>query len=336
MLGRQVQAGGAEIVVELLDRASAEDHRRDSRTVDQPGQSHLGHGRVVLAGHGADGVDDVPGALDAAAPVVGLDATVGILAEPGRAGGRLGARVLAGQPATAERRPRQQAEPGGLCGRNDLPLDLANQQVVLRLQGHRPGQPTEIGDVDGLLQLPARVVGQADVEHLAGAHGVVEEAKGFLQWRQRIEGVHLVEIDRVDTEASERRVERGGEVPARQAEVVGAVAHWETPFCGKDDLLACRAPLGQPAADDLLADSAAVHVGGVDQIAADFQVTVELCVRCVLVGLGAERHGAQRERRYDRAARAKIPVLHGGSPQGRVGPSPAPLAAIAAATSSRS
>ena len=43
---------------------------------------------AAALGHRADGVDHVPGALLERAPVVGLDAALRVLAEPGRAGGR--------------------------------------------------------------------------------------------------------------------------------------------------------------------------------------------------------------------------------------------------------
>ena len=42
-------------------------------------------------------------------------------------------------------------------------------RLYMRLQGHRPGQCRALGDVDGLLHLPAGEVRQPGVAHLAGA-----------------------------------------------------------------------------------------------------------------------------------------------------------------------
>ena len=61
----------------------------------------------------------------------------------------------------------QQPEPGVEAGRDDLPLDLADEQVVLRLQGHRPGQAADVGDADRLGDLPTGEVRQPDVADLA-------------------------------------------------------------------------------------------------------------------------------------------------------------------------
>jgi hypothetical protein len=98
-----VQFGCAEVVVQLLESARAEDHRRDGRTIDQPGKGNLRHRHATLGADRPDGVDDVPCAFDPAAAVVRLDAAVGVLAQAGRAGRALLAAVLAGQPAAAER-----------------------------------------------------------------------------------------------------------------------------------------------------------------------------------------------------------------------------------------
>jgi len=46
-------------------------------------------------------IDDTPGAIGVA-PVLGLDATLGVLAEPGGAGRSLVGPVLPGEPAAVE------------------------------------------------------------------------------------------------------------------------------------------------------------------------------------------------------------------------------------------
>ena len=48
--------------------------------------------------------------------------------------GALVAGVLAGQPATGQRRPRQDADALVAAHVEDLELDVADEQVVLRLQ----------------------------------------------------------------------------------------------------------------------------------------------------------------------------------------------------------
>jgi pimeloyl-ACP methyl ester carboxylesterase len=100
-LGRgQVHVGRAEVGPELVQRPGAQNGRADRGPVVDPGQRDLGHGYAAVIGDLLDRVDDMPGPLGAA-PVVGLHAAVGVLAETGRAGRALVTPVLAGQPATA-------------------------------------------------------------------------------------------------------------------------------------------------------------------------------------------------------------------------------------------
>jgi hypothetical protein len=111
--------------------------------------------------------------------------------------------------------------------------------------------------------------------------------------------VHLVQVDGLDAEAAQRRVERLLQVPPRQAEVVGPVAHREPALGGEHDAVPyVGGPRREPAADDLLGPAAAVDVGRVDEVAAGLDERVELRVRARLVGLRAERHRAQRQRRH--------------------------------------
>ena len=73
------------------------------------------------------------------------------------------------EPAAAERRPGQQPDAGVEAGRHDLVLDVAHEQVVLRLQRHRRREAVRLRDVHRLGDLPAEEVREAVVGDLAGA-----------------------------------------------------------------------------------------------------------------------------------------------------------------------
>src|SRR5665647_241160 len=117
-----------------------------------------------------------------ASPRIRLKSTVLVLTQAGCSGGRQVPAVLAGQPSTAERRPCQQTEPCVDAGRNDLQLDLADQQAVAWLHHHRAGEVKRRCETHRLLNLPTQVVRQSRIEHLALVHGVVEEPECLLQW----------------------------------------------------------------------------------------------------------------------------------------------------------
>src|SRR3954469_8837416 len=96
------------------------------------------------------------------------------------------------------------------AGIDPLQLDVTDQEVVLGLQRHDRGQSPELGEQRGLLQLPADEVADSRVPDLAGPYGVVEEAERLLERGQRIPGVRLVQVDRVDLQAAPARVQRPG------------------------------------------------------------------------------------------------------------------------------
>ena len=135
--------------------------------------------------------------------------------------------------------------------------------------------PSAARHVDRLGHLPAEVVGEAVVGDLAGAHRVVEEAQRLLDRRQRVPGVHLVEVDPLDPEPPERGVERVAEMPARGAEVVRPLPHREARLGRHHHLPRLGRVRLQPAPDDLLRGAGAVDVGGVDEVAARRGIGVE-------------------------------------------------------------
>lgn len=88
--------------------------------------------------------------------------------------------------------------------------------------------------------------------------------------------MHLVKIDMLDAETSKQIVERDVQMPPRQPDVIRAVAHRETSLRGNHRLASFRRPRLQPAADDLFRNACAIDIGGVDKIAAPFEIVVSI------------------------------------------------------------
>src|SRR5262249_53071789 len=99
-------------------------------------------------------------------------------------------------------------------GRDDLPLQLTHQQVVLRLQGDGYLEATGTGRRHRLLHLPAGEVRQPDIADLPRADHVVERAERLVESGERVPGVHLVEVKAVDPEAAQRVVQGALQVTA--------------------------------------------------------------------------------------------------------------------------
>ena len=102
----------------------------------------------------------------------------------------------------------------------------------------------------------------ADVAHLAGAHEVVERAQGFLDRRERVVPVHLIEVEPVGLEPRQARLDGRHDVAARGA-FLFAVVHRHAEFRGQHDVLAAVAQ--HLTEHRLRAAAAAVNVGGIEQ-----------------------------------------------------------------------
>ena len=203
--------------------------------------------------------------------------------------------------------------PVDCAGRHDLPLDLADEQVVLRLQRHRAAPARGLGEVDDLLDLPAGEVGQPDVGDLAGAHGVVEEAaaspRAASAGRRRAPGRGRRARPRAGAaRRPARRAGGGARARRRSARRPSGSGPWSRARPGRGPRRAASASQRPMISSER---AAAVDVGGVDQRAAGLDEGVELRVRARLVGLVAERHRAEREGRHGAAAAPERAVLHG-------------------------
>ena len=157
--------------------------------------------------------------------------------------------------------------------------------------------------------------GSADVERLAGAHDVVQRAQRLFDRRVVIEAVDLIEVDVIGAEAAQAGVDGVVDVFAREAALVGVVAHRVEDLGGDDDAVA-RGEVLQRAAGDLFADAVGVHVGGVEEVDAGFQRAADegpaflFLQHPVAPLLRAVCHATETEAGDLKAGRAKPNVVH--------------------------
>jgi hypothetical protein len=109
--------------------------------------------------------------------------------------------------------------------------------------------------------------------------------------------VHLVEVDVIDAEPGEARVEGLGEVLAGETQPVRVIRGREVSLGGDDQLVGESGVVGEPASDDALGLATAIDVCGLDEVAIGLDERVELFAGVGLVGLLAECHGAQAQAR---------------------------------------
>ena len=177
--------------------------------------------------------------------------------------GDLAAGVAAGQPAAVERAPHEDAHAVALARRQQGALDLAGEDRVRRLLGAEALQAAAVGGPVGLDDQLGGIRRAPGVADLAGVDEVVERAERVLDVRRRIGPVHLVEVDPVGAEATQRVLDLAHDPAPAVARHVRALPHRPVELRRQHDVVATP---GQRLADDRLGLAARVHVGGVDEV----------------------------------------------------------------------
>ena len=208
--------------------------------------------------------------------------------------GELSAVQRARQPAAGERAVGEDAHAVTLGGRQHVELDPADEQRVGRLLG---AEALEVAVAGGPLRLDDLAGGErrgADVADLALLDEVGQRAERLVDVDGRVRAVHLVEVDPVGAQAPQRALDLADDPAARDAALVGVVAHRSPELRGQDDVVAAAL---ERLADDLLGLAGRVDVGGVDEVDAGIEGAVDDADRVVVVGVapGAEHHRAEAE-----------------------------------------
>src|SRR2546422_4540818 len=200
--GVEALVDGGERVVELLRAAGPEDRRGDDRILQHPGDGHLGHRHPGVRRERAQRVEGLELAV---VPVALSVARAGRRVRKARARHRTGlAVVLAGEEAARDRVVRDHAQTLLGAEREQLALELAEEQVVAGLHALEARQTEVLAAPERAGDLIREVVRAADVARLAGAHDIVERPQALVHRRRRIGMVELVEVDVVGAETAQR------------------------------------------------------------------------------------------------------------------------------------
>ncbi len=204
--------------------------------------------------------------------------------------------VLPGQEALTERAPRGDGDVPLARELQVVPLDLAVDEVVARLEHFERLPPLAAGDLVGAGDLPGVRAhrGGAEVVDLAGLDEPVERLHQLAGGRLVVPAVDVEDVDVIGVEPVEQGVDAVADVLAVRAAAV-RVAVADLPVHLRGDRVALPVALGEPVADPALAVAAAVHVGGVDVATAGGLVGVEQLVGALLVDLHVPRLGHAAE-----------------------------------------
>ncbi|MDT4867197.1 hypothetical protein FQZ97_1020930 [compost metagenome] len=155
---------------------------------------------------------------------------------------------------------------------------------------------------------------------MALLHQVVQRAHGFLDGRDRVEAVDLVEVDVVQLQAPEARLHAVHDVVARGAGRVHALAAGFAQHLGRDHHAVARhLQVLQRLTGDGFGEAVGVHVGGVDEVDAGIERAADEAFGLALLqladmvpdaGRAAEGHRAEAEFGNQEAGAAEFAVLH--------------------------
>ena len=245
--------------------AGPDDGRRDAGLLQDPCQRHLRVGDAPLAGHPGDAVHHVE--------IAGLV----IHTLPKRVGLRTNriavilAPVVAGHESARQRTPRDHRDALFPAQRQHLALLLAVDDVVVVLHAHEPRQPHFIGLVEHFRELPCVHGRRPEVQRLAHFHHVVERLDGLLDGGLGVEAVDLVEVHVIGPQPPQAVVDGVHDVLARQAALVGVVAHRAEHLGGDRHAVARRPEILERAAQDFFAHAQRIDIRRVEEIDAQLE-----------------------------------------------------------------
>jgi hypothetical protein len=154
---------------------------------------------------------------------------------------------------------------------------------------------------------------------VTGAHDIVERAQGFVERRDQVGAVDLVEVDVIGPEAFQARFDCIQDMDPRQADGIGAGPH-PAAYLGGDDHIAARdAEVLDGAPQNSLGLAFRIDIGGVDEINAGIDRKAQKLICGSLVELAddrpqlasaAEGHRAKANFGNEQAGAAELLVFH--------------------------
>jgi hypothetical protein len=156
----------------------------------------------------------------------------------------------------------------------------------------------------GARDIPGRHVGKGEVADLPGAHQIVQRLQHFLHGRYLVPRMHPVEIDIVHAQPPQRSFQRAMDVlPPVPARIRITLFRIEGKF-RRDHQLVAQPALRHKAAQQRFAFPLCVAVGGIQKIAARFDIPVEDRAGLPIFrtpAIVAEGHRSQAQRAYPQA-----------------------------------
>ena len=297
---RQLDVGGRDVLLEIFPplHARKDDNVRMLR--ENEGQRDLRRRQSFAGGDGLKLGHELEVVLEMRLLEAGGAGPLVVGAELGKA------LELAGEQAAAERRVGDEADAERAHAAEDLPLRLAKEQRIFRLQRR-----------DGMNRVRPpkacrRRLRKPEIADLPLPDELGHGADRVLDRCVRVDAMQIIEVDGFDPEAPQTRLAGG-------LGIVGPAVDAEKPPVGTANVAelaredhAIAAP-SDGAANQFFVASEPVDVGGVDQVDAKLDGAMDGGDGLALIASTVEfahGHAAKADGRYLEPGQAELPLLH--------------------------
>jgi len=121
--------------------------------------------------------------------------------------------------------------------------------------------------------MPSREVRRRDVAYLPFAHQTIERVQGLVNRSQRVEAMHVIDVDVFDSEPLQAAFDLPRQVVAGRADIVRSLAELKGGL-GRDEHAFTREMLDR-FAKNLLGKAIGINVGGVEKIDSGFHAEID-------------------------------------------------------------
>src|SRR5947207_5569356 len=196
LLRGQFKRSSRQILLQLGEGADPQDHTADDWLRTQPCQRDLSDGSTMGLRNRLDSLQDSPIALG----VPALPCLFGITSCGRNASFSSGLRtlvalILAREKSSAQWSPCSDADSFAGTEIAKLIFNIAIDQAVLILCGHKARPVGGITEAQRFHHLPGLEVRDANVAHFPCSHQIIEYSQCFFQGSQRIPGMQVIHVN---------------------------------------------------------------------------------------------------------------------------------------------
>lgn len=289
---------------ELLERPRTDERCRDGGVTGHPCDGERRRMVAVSPRECGETLGDV---------VVGRVPIANLVHRVAHQSSRIGALIrpiFSRQESASERAVREHAQTQFGTAGQDLDFGLSFHQVVHRLNANDRCPASALRHSHGETRLPCREIADRRIDHLARGHELLDAPQDLLEGCALIEAMQKQDVDPIGSKSSQAGLDRTNQMIAAAPSRIRSGGGREVGLRGENHFVA----LGRnQTPENFFGSPTVVDVCTVEEVDADFATPCVDPSRRGLIGISAERHRAQTERRHTETSTTEERVLHGAN-----------------------